>query len=47
MALDRDFTPHFLGFKNKNRDFFSSNNTTTVRELFEVDENTVVFICDG
>ena len=47
VALDRDFTPRYLGIGDKNRAFFSNQNTETVRELFEVNDNSIVFICDG
>ena len=46
IALDRDFVPKYLGF-NRTREFFTKNNTPTVRELFDVNENSIVFICDG
>ena len=45
-ALDRDFVPLYLGL-NKSRAFFASNNTPTVRTLFEINENSIVFLCDG
>jgi len=47
VALDRDFSPLYLGFKDKNREFFTNQSTSTVRELYDVNENSIVFICDG
>jgi len=47
VALDRDFTPRFLGFNNKEREFFINNNTPTVRRLYDINEQSIVFICDG
>jgi len=47
IALDRDFTPLFLGFQNNKREFFLNNNTPTVRRLYDINENSIVFICDG
>ena len=47
VALDREFTPRLLGISDKTRAFFVNQNTATVRELFEVNEDSIVFICDG
>ena len=47
IALDRDFTPLFLGFQNKKSEFFINNNTPTVNRINDINENSIVFICDG
>ena len=45
----RFFTPHWLGFSGKSRDFFLAHNTPTVMELysFSKKDNRLVFILDG
>ena len=46
VALERDFVPVYLSL-NKSRAFYASNTTPTVRTLFVINENRIVFICDG
>jgi hypothetical protein len=46
-ALDRDFTPRFLGLKSQTRDFFAEKNSETARTLYDINDNAIVLICDG
>ncbi len=46
-SIYKYFTPKFIGFKNKNREFFIRHNTPSVKQLFDVDENTICLLIDG
>lgn len=46
-ALDRDFTPRFLGLKSQTRDFFAEKNSETARTLYDINDSAIVLICDG
>jgi hypothetical protein len=46
-SIYKNFTPKFIGFKNKYREFFTSHNTPSVKKLYDVDENTICLLIDG
>ena len=45
--IDEDFTPRFIGFRNVTREFLLSQITPTVKELYQINEEQLVFILDG
>jgi hypothetical protein len=47
--ISENFTPHFLGFAGKRRDFFPEHNTPTVMLLYSFvkADNRLVFLLDG
>jgi hypothetical protein len=46
-SIYKYFTPHYIGFKNKTRDFFIKHNTPTVKKLYDIGDNCLIIICDG
>ena len=45
--INNDFTPRYLGFHNVTREFLLNHVTPTVKELYGIREDQLVFILDG
>jgi hypothetical protein len=49
VKLDQFFTPHWIGFEGKNREFFLAHNTPTVMELYSIkkEDRRLCLFADG
>jgi hypothetical protein len=46
-CISDDFVDHFLGIKNRPKEFFLAHQTPTCKEIFALDDDTLVLIADG
>lgn len=46
-AINKDFVPYFLGAKHRSRKFFIKNNTSTAKELYNINNDTLAIVVDA